>query len=383
MNTFIWLIGGIIAALTISVLFLQVFSNMTMEQHRQDSIMSFNDVVNNVNKFCMMNVEQSSEFSLSFSSLVSDLFAFDGNIIEKNNRTLGNKICMNISNEIYCKKLDCQIELDKITTKKSISSLIDRILGKISYRDYHLNFIKTDCGVSVLLKGSEPVCECNLSGVEVPIYCEYNGKQPVLSLKNNVVVLTDTYNWVNAGNETEILLNNIANYLPGKKIILVFEENLTSPDEINRKNILDKLRLQGYNIDVREHNLKIRNFRDYDQVWLITPGFCDEENRNCKNYERWHGDEINEIIEFVKEGGGLLLITDSGMRKSVYERIGLKVINKILSGTGYPFEQIQSCVCGCMEGKILETVIEKHKLTENLSGFNVSAVAVLKCRYKY
>ncbi|MCK4428798.1 MAG: hypothetical protein KAU95_00360, partial [Candidatus Aenigmarchaeota archaeon] len=270
MNTFIWLIGGIIAALTISALFMQVFSDMTMEKHRQDSIMSFNEVVNNVNKFCMMNIDQSSEFSLSFSALVSDIFAIDeNNIIEKNNRTMGNQICMNISDEIYCsKKLDCRIEIDKIAKGKSISGLIDKILGRVSYTDYHINFIKTKCGVSILLKDSGPICECDSGSVEVPIYCEYNGEQPILSVKDNVVVLTDTYNWINAGNETELLLNNIADYLGGRKILLVFEENITDPNEINRKNILDKLRAQGYNIEVGKHNSVIRNFRNYDQIWL-------------------------------------------------------------------------------------------------------------------
>ncbi|MCK4429624.1 MAG: BNR-4 repeat-containing protein, partial [Candidatus Aenigmarchaeota archaeon] len=136
-------------------------------------------------------------------------------------------------------------------------------------------------------------------------------------------------------------------------------------------------------VDTTPRPSNIINFRNYDQIWLMTPGFCDEESRNCRGYEKWHQDEINEIIEFVKGGGGLLLITDSGMRKSEYERVGLKVINKILTGVGYPFNQIQSCVCGCMEGKIQETVIEEHELTKNLPGFNVNAAAVLKCRYEY
>ena len=385
MNTYIWLIGGILATLTISILFLQIFSNMTVEKHRQDSIKSLDEIANKANTFCMMNVNQSSEISLTFSSLVSKIFAvFNGNITEKNNRTLGNQICMNISNEIYCsKKLNCQIEVDKFASKKTIPTLIDKILGKIAYRDYRLNFIKTKCGVSILLKGSKPICGCDLNDIEVPIYCEYNGKQPILLLKNNVILLADTYNWINVGNETETLLNNIADYFGGKRILLVFEENITNPEEADRKNILDKLRLRGYNIDVRRHASKITNFEDYDQIWLITPGFCDEATRNCQKYKRWHRDEINEIIKFVKNGGSLLLITDSGMRKAVYERVGLEVINKILRGVDFPFDQIQSCVCACREEEIQKSSIENHELTKNLSGFGVNAAGVFRCRYQY
>lgn len=406
MDTWLWVAGGVVVAMLCFVMFLQIFSSMTVQNHTQASLESQSGLSVDVNKLCSMGEGEGMSQTLRISVLATDFFASDnGTSPNSSGRTYGKKVCMNISGVVSCQDLDCTLEMDDLITQKKILNFIDKLRGAITYRDYDVDLVRTKCGVSVLLKGSgQPGCICGNGTFETPMYCNYNGRQPLMLVKDKVVMLTDAETWIaknsSSSPDSEKLYANIANYLGGTNILVVYEENLTDPKLNAMNGILSSLRMSGFWITVRKHgnsnsgglleNIDASqisdfapsgmNFSAYDQVWLVTPGFCEDGASGCEGYEKWTVNEKKNLVSFATSGKGLLIVTDSSMIKGIYRSVKLDLINGIMHDIGFPYEQVLSCVCGC-DGQptpLKDTVFENHTLTSGVKNISVVGAAVLK-----
>ena len=378
MDTWMWLIGGIIITLLCFVIFMEIFSSITAQNHTQVSFETQANLASDVNRLCSMLEGQSQKQTLKFSTIATDFFASDNTtLIGKDVRTYGKRLCLNVSGKVSCEDLDCPLELDPIIKEKKILNLLDKLKGELNYREYEVELVRTKCGVSIVNLGSEPGCACGLEDFEVPAYCNYNGRQPFIISKGKVVILSDAEFWTSPNTSSEKIFSNIANYLGGGSILVVFEENLTDPDANGARAILNSLESRGFSVTVKKHSAEI-DLSGYNQVWLVTPGFCGAQERNCSDYKKWGINEQKNLINFAKSGNGLLLITDSAMAKGIYERVDLSFINKIFAELGFPIEQILSCVCGCEYKPYNETVFENHTLTQGLSNVSLVGAAVFR-----
>jgi hypothetical protein len=207
--------------------------------------------------------------------------------------------------------------------------------------------------------------------------------------KDKLVILTDAESWTTKNMSrapvSEKLFTNIADYLGGQNILIIFEENLTNPENTVMKEIMHSLQSKGYWIHVKnrssseadppnngtllmvdEYAQSSIDFSLYHQVWLIAPGFCEATSRNCTDYARWTVGEKKRLLEYAKSGKGLLLVTDAAMTKGIYDNVDLNLINSLLFEMNLPFEQVPSCVCGC-DGQEMKPNLTRYSNDSSLA----------------
>ncbi len=378
MDTWLWVIGGIIVVMLCFVLFLKIFSGIHEQTYVQGSLEAFSEIAGEANRMCSTAEERSLERTIKLSTLVNGIFASGEDIMGQGERTYGDKLCINISGQVSCEELGCEIEAEPFINELKVLGLLDKLRGNMKYREYVLKIEKSNCGVSILNPDSDNGCVCGSESMDIPIYYDYNGWQPVLFYKEKSVVLADTYLLSNPVPETGILLENIASHLGGSNIILIFEENLTDPNISGLSSYLLSLHAKGYSIDMLKHyySLSPSDYEAYDQIWLMTPGFCKTPGRNCTDTSDWMRKEIFGIISAHEDGKGIFLVTDSGVRTGIYEAMNLDEINRLLHGMGYPIKQIQSCVGMCVEGVEVFAESLESPLTLGLESFRANAIAV-------
>ncbi|MGC9310564.1 MAG: hypothetical protein ACP5E4_02455 [Candidatus Aenigmatarchaeota archaeon] len=388
MDAWMWIIGGIIVVLVAFMLFLRIFSSLTSETHIQKSTETASNMASDINRLCKMNVGQSQVQTISLSSIVEDIYASDGSLRESDLRTYGRRLCINISGDVSCQDLDCTLEMDRVIKEKKVLSLLDRLRGEMNYREYYVETVKTDCGVSVLGESSSHGCVCGSEDtlMEVPIYYDYNGHQPVLMHNERSAVLADTYPWINPDENLYALLENVAGHLGGNSILVIYEENLTDPDTTEVSDYLSDLAGKGYDIDTQKHDSRLypEDYSGYDQLWLVTPGICETPKRNCTGVADWQRKELLDIADAYSNGLGIFLITDSGVTRGTYESINLEAVNMLLEVAGYPVRQINSCVGMCVEGVPVDATIEDAEITSGIDEFMSNAMAVFSpsCTYE-
>ena len=350
-----------------------------MEKHRQVSKESFNRLLNNINSWCDVNVGESTSHMATFSSMVNEIYAStEKEIITKDDITYGNYLCMNFSNEIECEKTKCPIEIVHLTHEENALNLVNRLLGRIDFEDHNLEILRTECDVSILKPGMTTTCICDLEQLTPIMTCEDRGKNPVLLTKDNVVILTDITQWINSESSLLILLKNIANYLGGSKILIIWEDQIIDPTFPE-----PMLTSEGFDVSILRHTSPITTLNDYDQIWLLNPGWCEHPIRKtttyCSDFVDWKPSEIELIKHASESGKGIFLITDSGVIVGVEQNIKYTTFNRILRAVRVYFQQIPGCRCGCETTDYWSTDIRTHELTQGLNEFKVKAVAVLDC----
>ncbi len=150
-STWIWVIGGIIIGVILVSSFFNVYVNLILERHKQNSIEAFEDIVSTVNTLCAMNEGQKILKTLYFSDIVDGIYAYsDEGIVRIGDKTYGDYICMNITNDIQCELLDCKSEMIFISNEGTLLSLVDKLMGRHGYREHKLEFSRTGDGVSIL-----------------------------------------------------------------------------------------------------------------------------------------------------------------------------------------------------------------------------------------
>jgi hypothetical protein len=392
MDTWMWLAGGIIIAILAFVMFLQIFSSLMAQSHAQASQESMQKLVADANAMCSMISGQSSYKTYRFSTIVDGVFAASNTTYNTlGERSYGDKACINISGRVSCEKVKCTIEIEPFMTNSKITGFLEKLTESIRTTDYRMNLMRTECGVSIIAKGSKPSCYCGTDDLDMPIYYDYNGIQPILLRKDNSLVLANTYLWIKPNSNTKQLLKNAAGYLGGRKILIVYEDNLTSPKAAKLYSILMEIGKDGstsadatgmlFYIKPHDQNL---NFDGYDQIWLVTPGFCETNPQNCINFKSWSKNEILGIINASKTGVGIFIITDSGAKNGVAPSLNLDMINSLLLELNYPVRQINSCLGDCMGNSTYNASLDtKDVLTSSLEGYEIKSAASfdLECGY--
>lgn len=92
MDTWMWVIGGIIIILICLTIFLNVFASMTKTTHAQNSLETFTVLVEDVNRLCTMQPSHSAENTMSLSTIVTELFAAGDEVYVSSNRTQGDRL---------------------------------------------------------------------------------------------------------------------------------------------------------------------------------------------------------------------------------------------------------------------------------------------------
>lgn len=388
-STWIWVVGGVVIAIVLLGLVLNIISNLTMQQHEQAADAEFSKMISNVNALCDSNEGQSTFSTVRMPDIVNRIYATKGGEIQETERTYGNYLCMNISKPT-CKKLDCLVEMYRLERKETVIGLVDRLLGKRGYNEYELTFIRTRDGVSILSKGMKPrEYLCNFSSL-----INYN-KNPVLILEDNVLLVLDTTPLINGTDENFMkMLKNTGNYF-GKRIGIIWEDscvwnstvtddgsiycpeqNNVNPDE---NPIIRDLRDNGYNIDIIFHDRKISSatLSNYNQIWLIRPGWCEFSLGNasritqqyCINASVWSYIEIRDIKDYTKNGGGVVIFADYS------PNLPERVVNTLLEYLDINVILIE----GYLDGEYTTEIIN-HEITQGITKYPLHGVGKVRCR---
>ncbi|MBL7170220.1 MAG: hypothetical protein ISS48_04330 [Candidatus Aenigmarchaeota archaeon] len=145
LSTWIWVIGGVLIAFIVFSFFLKVFSDMTIEKHRQSTMESFDFLVSDINSFCgRFGLDQITK-TVSFSELTSSLYSSGD----------GNYLCINFRDNIECQPLACSVELTSDVEQKTLLTLINRISGRIGFSEYRITIYKVGDEVRMDVVGIE------------------------------------------------------------------------------------------------------------------------------------------------------------------------------------------------------------------------------------
>ena len=98
MDTWMWIVGGIVITLLCFVMFLEIFSSLTIQNHTQISMETSEGLATDVNKLCSMGAGQGLSKTLKLSTLVTEFFASDNETLSPgDSKTYGTKLCINSS----------------------------------------------------------------------------------------------------------------------------------------------------------------------------------------------------------------------------------------------------------------------------------------------
>jgi len=373
LSVWIWFIGGVIIGIIVFSVFIKLISLVAQGQQQEDAKKVYENIVTSVNGYCDVREGMAMTPRIVFPNIVTNIYAstdkknpnYEGNV------TIGNYICMNISNVVTCKWVSCEAEMMMLEKKEQLLSFIDRAMGRTGNTEYTLELRRTECGVALLELGMKSICSpCDLDKADKLIFCQ--NTIPVLLTYDDIVLLADLTPWIAGKDGMKKLAENVANYLKGKKILVVWEDDNSDPENETRKPILNNLQGLGFDITLKRHTETLKELENYDQIWLLNPGWCDYPGRKkdfCKNVEMWTDSEISELKD-VK----IFIITDADITSD----ITTNTLNRILKEKRFNVMQLPQCKCDCGKGWV-ETIIVKHELTKGLSKFEVNAVASIGC----
>jgi len=379
-SEWMWLIGGVIVGIVMFMLFFQLMSYLTLSKAREDAKRTFEDMVGTLNAMCESKAGTQSSKKFLFPDSVSIVYSTSDprKIIEKNNRTYGKFVCLKFQKEQVCEGLKCEVEFHPIRNKENILGIVDTLLGRSSSQEYLVKLTKTECGISVLGVGENPLATCApLCQITPLIRCK---NSVILGLVNpQMLVLTDMARIRDCctGDDNIIkLLGNAANYFGGKKILIIWEldsyeiNEQRAPIDLSLKNL-------GFSVSTLRHKseLSYNELKEYDQLWLFRPGWCIPLIKECDQSTTWKDSEINAIGEFLSKGGKVFLFTDTSAGKIEDQT----VVNEILKVANVTAIVDGSTVCGIGEEIITTTDIEKNPITNGLKSFDVTAATRIIC----
>jgi hypothetical protein len=147
-STWIWIIGGIIISFVLFSLFLKVFSDMTIEKHRQSTMESFDMLVLDVNSFCKKPGLEYISSKNSFSDFTQNIYASDDGKYntDADGFSHGTNLCVEFRNDIECKPLECDIYVKTGIESKNLDSLLESIGGKINFKEYEVSLEREETG---------------------------------------------------------------------------------------------------------------------------------------------------------------------------------------------------------------------------------------------
>ncbi|MEM5825779.1 MAG: hypothetical protein QXM64_00105 [Candidatus Aenigmatarchaeota archaeon] len=145
-ESWIWVIGGLVLAMILIGIALNVIYSISLQQDKNIADMEFSKIISVINSLCDSNVGQETTQSFRFPEIVEKIYASYDKLPPNLSETKGNNLCMNFT-ELKCIKLDCSIIFPLIKRKEGLLTFIDRISGKRVYYEYKINFIRIEEGV--------------------------------------------------------------------------------------------------------------------------------------------------------------------------------------------------------------------------------------------
>jgi hypothetical protein len=381
-----WIAIGIIAGLVVFVFAYQQIAGIVKSSAEQKSIEQFNEIGSIVDNLCWSSDQNKREYVVHLGETIEGIYSVSDKYEEYKGTNLtnkllsedysyGNYLCIKIKDKrTACKKLECNANMPfigAVPEKFSLSALVGKLTGKGKTFDYYLNFQKDGKDVRIFI-GNE--CRMPVSEFNPLIKC--NGKNTVV-LMNNSLIIGDSTSFVECCNVIskpfENLMNNTASYFGGSKILIIWEDPQANPDTNEKSRIINSIKTAGFTISNMQHTTPFSydNIKQYDQIWFIRPGIC--ENSKMKQYcnYKWVDSEFVDIKNYSKIGK-IVLITDysSLVPKSTGDRI-VKSINQNVTIS-------KNCFCGCDGENIKAEKVAEHEITDDIGNFIVRASAAIE-----
>ncbi len=147
-SNWIWVVGGVVISLIFFSFFVKVVSDITLENHRQSTMESFDMLVSKVNSFCETSGIGKMSETHSFSGLTKNLYASNDGDDHTNDRGIseGNNLCINFRDDIDCRQLNCEIQLKSEVEERSLLTLVNTISGKVRFKSYRITLQKGEDG---------------------------------------------------------------------------------------------------------------------------------------------------------------------------------------------------------------------------------------------
>jgi len=403
---------AIAVMVSVSALLFTFLSGVFAEKKRSDAVTAFNTIYSDAGTLCEAGRGESSFARVTLPRSVESIYATDNRVVprllkvktKKGRISFGHKICLKLKGEPpRCEELACPLYLNYLGGEQNALSLADRILGKSGATEHGLNLRRSRCGV-VITEESEPVPDlssCIVSSCDFKILGGCGGVNPVFAqIGSNLLAMGDSnlfYSCCDASSRR--LLTNIANYFGGSDILVVYEDNciVSRPSTYNVTDcnlhlakfddLNDDLEASGFDLEFRRRRTTsdLADINDYDQLWLIRPGWCQGQSKEgerdnepyCQDVKKWQETDFGQLESYLQQGGKILLTSDLAK----YEQMSYpqRVPNRILELTQEDvYFSNESCYCGCA-GPAAETQIAERGMMEGVKQLELQAATRLEC----
>ncbi|MFH1294732.1 MAG: hypothetical protein ABIH90_02205 [Candidatus Aenigmatarchaeota archaeon] len=369
-STWIWVVGGLIIGVSI-ILFATTMSAGFFRSYQENSMREkFLNLADRANAICSGGEGNTDYFKFVLSEVVRAVYPAKNKferppdkvseLISGRESGEGNYICFSLfeQQEPSCKEISCPVEMEYIGTpslKEDLFSILSKIRGEFPIYAYNLVLEKAEGKVWITRETrSSQIALDGLNGVEVFGTCDGN---PVLvsALNRSVLFFGDATLWVNGNTEFAKLLRDAYTLLGEGRILVIYEDENSRPDVVPKiKSTLDTFVSDPYVKHTTDLSVMFQGFQNYDQVWLVRPGWCGADFREgredigCDEVPPWTPSEVKAIADFVSAGGKIFLITDyqgSGTGERRVDNYPSDIVNQLLQQAEIPFRLGDGYIC--------------------------------------
>ena len=378
-----WIIGGVIGGLLIFTIAFQQLVGMkdtTIQQRTQEQ---FSQIKNIIDNLCWGSPGNKREYTISVSESVEGIYLAPSkykeyeteeltDIILSEEYATGDYLCIKVKDKrLKCEELECDATMPfvgSVPEEFSLTALVNKLTGRGKFFDYPLEFERMGDYVDVRIKH---VCKPIPISFDQLIKC--NNKD-IVALRKNLLIVGDSTFFVECCDQLsepfEALLVNSAKYFGGSKMLIIWEDPQANPDADEKTRLTNTIKENGFSVESFHHDSKISSetLNNYDQVWLIRPGIC--ENPAMQSYcdYKWKESEFDAFETYLTKGK-VVLITD--YPHLVPPRVG----NKIIKLVDQNITLLQGCFCSCKGETTRADEIFTHEITAGIEDFFVKASA--------
>jgi hypothetical protein len=367
-----WIAGGVIAGLIIFTIAYQQIVDITRTAAEHRNLEQFNEIKNIADNLCWNTPGNKREYSVSLSENVEGIYTTSDkyeeyvgeklldNIISDDSGT-GKYLCIKVKDKrLECEELECNTTMPfigAVPEEFSLSALVNNLVGKGKIFDYYLEFEKIGEDVNIKTLGYR----CPVSFDQL-IKCD---NKNTVALLQNLLVIGDSTFFVDCCDQLskpfETLLINSVKYFGGSKILIIWEDPQADPNANEKSGLINSIKENGFTVETLYHSSPISSEKlsNYDQVWLVRPGIC--ENPSMKKYcdYSWKESEFEALKNYLAKGK-IVLITD--YPNLVPERVGNKVVKLVDPNAVF----LKGCFCGCKGETMKADKVFEHEITTGI-----------------
>ncbi len=404
-STWMWVIGGIMIAIVMMAVAATIAANIANSNEENRMVVQVKLLADRINGVCDSAVNAKDELEFTYTDMTKAVYpASEENELPPENvnifisdgrRAEGRQVCLQFRDKksVRCRKLMCDTTLPYLGSQPASSGIADILAGITGEAKTYRHFLEIGkVGNSIVVttatdEGAKKRCDIQgLAGIKVAATCD-DSEALVFAKDGKAAFVTDALPWITGESNFMQLLENIAGYFGGGKILVVWDNGFVKKDR-GSANPADipaaKDLLKRLGADNERHSQEITKDKldKYGQLWLVRPGFCSDFRKGssaagCEGTIEWGSKEISAISDFAKKGGRLLIITDAGPRLEEYEYMSPMVVNTILSGLKIPLVQLEepSCYSGKDRFKA-----GNHEAVKGVQPFTMKYSAKFDCR---